>query len=253
MSDPDLSNSIGPWFQFSDELRINALHLLNQPTLELGDAGLAQPKIFAAALLARTITNHKAVLMLLRAELITEARTLTRSCLENVLWMRRIKAEGTEFVTAILDDARQADISFAKTLLPSAGFLSKEDRGDLQRHAMIKPPKKISPSDKTDTDEAQAEYLLFKGLSGDSAHPSAKALSRHVPTNADGWIDEFFIEPPISSQEFGFTLHFATSALLNAMSLYVDIQPNDQNEAILRDAGAEYNRLADQTLLLDVC
>jgi hypothetical protein len=119
MSDPDLSNSIVPWFLFSDELRINALHLLNQPTLELGDAGLAQPKVFAAALLARTITNHKAVLMLLRAGLITEARTLTRSCLENVLWMRRIKAEGMEFVTAILDDARQADISFAKTLLPS--------------------------------------------------------------------------------------------------------------------------------------
>jgi hypothetical protein len=252
MSDPDLSNSIGPWFQFSDELRINALHLLNQPTLELGVAGLAQPKVLAAALLARTITNHKAVLMLLRAGLITEARTLTRSCLENVLWMRRIKAEGMEFVTAILDDARQANISFAKTLLPSADFLSKEDKGHLQRHAMIKAPKKISPSEKTDTDEAQAEYLLFKGLSGDSAHPSARALSRHLPTNVDGWIDEFFIEPPMSRQDLGFTLHFATSALLNAMSLDVDVQPNEQNEAILRDVGTEYNRLADQTLLVDV-
>jgi hypothetical protein len=87
--------------------------------------------------------------------------------------MRRIKAEGMEFVTAILDDARQADISFAKTLLPSAGFLSKEDRGDLQRHAMIKAPKKISPSDKTDTDEAQAEYLRRRRRPGSAARPAA--------------------------------------------------------------------------------
>jgi hypothetical protein len=74
-----------------------------------------------------------------------------------------------------------------------------------------------------------------------------------VPTNADGWIDEFFIEPPMSNQDLGFTLHFATSALMNAMRLYVDIQPNKTNAAILRDVGTEYNRLADQTLLLGAC
>ena len=252
MTDVDLLNTVGPWFAFSDDLRINALHLLNQPTLELGDAGLAQPRVFAAALLARTITNHKGVLLLLRAGLITEARTLTRSCLENVLWMRRLAAEGMEFVTAILDDARQADISFARTLLPAAAFLSEQERKELQQHAMIKGPKKISPSDKADGAEAQSEYLIFKGLSGDSAHPSAKALSRHVPTNADGWIEEFFVEPPMNAQDLGFTLHFATTALLNAMGLYVDVQPSDQGVTIMRDVGAEYNRLADQTLLLDV-
>jgi hypothetical protein len=252
MTDVDLSNTVGPWFAFSDDLRINALHLLNQPTLELGDAGLAQPRVFAAALLARTITNHKGVLLLLRAGLITEARTLTRSCLENVLWMRRLAAEGMEFVTAILDDARQADISFARTLLPAAAFLSEQERKELQQHAMLKGPKKISPSDKTDGAEARSEYLIFKGLSGDSAHPSAKALSRHVPANADGWIEEFFVEPPMNAQDLGFTLHFATTALFNAMGLYVDVQPSDQGAAIMRDVWAEYNRLADQTLLLDV-
>ncbi len=128
MRDPDLSNTIGPWLEFSDDLRIQALHLLNKPIIELGDEGLAQPRVFVAALLARTITNYKAVIMLLRAGLITEARTLTRSCLENVLWMRRLAAEGTDFVNAILDDARQADISFARTLLPAAAFLSDQER-----------------------------------------------------------------------------------------------------------------------------
>ncbi len=252
MSDPDLSNTIGPWLAFSDDLRVQALHLLNQPAIELGDNGLAQPKVFAAALLARTITNHKAVLMLLRAGLITEARTLTRSCLENVLWMRRLAAEGTEFVNAILDDARQADISFARTLLPVAAFLSDQERKELQQHAMLKGPKKISPSDNADRDEAQSEYLIFKGLSGDSAHPSAKALSRHIPTNVDGYTKEFFVEPPMSAQDLGFTLHFATTAMLNAMGLYVDSQPSAEAKAIIEAVGARYNALADKTLLLDV-
>lgn len=252
MTDPELSNMIRPWLNFSDDLRIQALHLLNQPSMELGDKGLAQPMVFAAALLARTITNHKAVLILLRAGLITEARTLTRSCLENVLWMRRLASEGTNFVDAILDDARQADISFARTLLPAAAFLSNEERKELQQQAMLKGPKKINPSDNADKDEAQSEYLIFKGLSGDSAHPSAKALSRHLPSNAEGYIEEFFVEPPMTAQDFGFTLHFATTALLNAMSLYVNSQPSAEAEAIIEAVGARYNALADETLLLEV-
>ena len=50
MSDPDLSKTIGSWLDFSDNLRVQALHLLNEPTIELGDKGLAQPRVFAAAL-----------------------------------------------------------------------------------------------------------------------------------------------------------------------------------------------------------
>ena len=252
MSDPDLSNTIRPWLEFSDDLRVQALHLLNQPVMELGEEGLAQPRVFVAALLARTITNYKAVIMLLRAGLITEARTLTRSCLENVLWMRRLAAEGKDFVNAILDDARQADISFARTLLPAAEFLSDEERKELQQHAMLKGPKKISPSDKADKDEAQSEYLIFKGLSGDSAHPSAKALSRHVPTNAEGYIEDFFVEPPMNARDCGFTLHFATAAMFNAMRLYVDSQPSAEAVAIIEAVGARFDALADETLLLDV-
>jgi len=252
MTDLNLSNTIGPWFDFSDDLRTQALHLLDQPTLELGNEGLAQPSIFAAALLARTITNHKAVLILLRAGLITEARTLTRSCLENVLWMRRLVAEGTDFVKVILDDARQAEISFAKTLLPAAAFLSNQERKELQQQAMRKGPKKIDLSDNAKKDEAECEYLIFKGLSGDSAHPSAKALSRHVPVNADGYIKEFFVEPPMDAQDLGLTLHFATTALFNAMSLYVDSQPSAKAEGIIEAVGMRYNALADETLLLVV-
>ena len=117
---------------------------------------------------------------------------------------------------------------------------------------MLKGRKRISPSDNAYQNEAQSEYLIFKGLSGDSAHPSAKALSRHVPTNADGYIEEFFIEAPMNTQDLGFTLHFATTAMLNAMGLYVDIQPGADAEAIIKGVETRYDALADETLLLNV-
>ena len=107
------------------------MSLLDQETIHLGSGGLSQPKVFAASLLSRTIMNHKAVLILLRANLISEARTLTRSCLENVLWMRRLKDEGADFVEAILDDGRWADISFAKTLLPASDFMTDEQQEEV--------------------------------------------------------------------------------------------------------------------------
>ena len=138
MSDSDLSNSIGPWFQFSDELRINALHLLNQPTLELGDAGLAQPKVFAAALLARTITNHKAVFMLLRAGLITEARTLTRSYTLTSNPMTRTKPSCGMSVRSITDWPTKSccwtsDDNFDFIWIHSIGRLADTRRSALKR------------------------------------------------------------------------------------------------------------------------
>ena len=250
MTDPDLSNTLGPWFAFSDTIQIKAMSLLDQETIHLGSGGLSQPKVFAASLLSRTIMNHKAVLILLRANLISEARTLTRSCLENVLWMRRLKDEGANFVEAILDDARWADISFAKTLLPASDFMTDEEREEVRLHSVVKGPKKINPSDNTGSREAKHEYILFKALSGDSAHPSSKALSRHLPKDEQGFIADFFVEPPVNTQEVGYTIHFATTALINAMRLYAEMQPSIDDAAMLDEIGDRYNDLAEQKLLL---
>lgn len=252
MKEPDLSNTIPSWYTFGDDLWHRAIQMLDKPTIDLAGGGLTQPAIFAAALLSRTITNHKAMLLLAKAGLIVEARTLIRSCFENVLWLRRLAGEGAEFVKAILDDAEHQDISFAKTLLPAADFLSDDERRQLQQQASLNRPKKISPSDKAASREAINEYVLFKALSGDSAHPSAKSLSRHLPTDADGRIDDFFIEPPMSNQELAYTLHFGCLALLNAMLLYSAIAPSEAAAEIVMAVGGRFEVLADETLLQDV-
>ena len=56
----------------------------------------------------------------------------------------------------------------------------------------------------------------------------------------------------MNARDCGFTLHFATAAMFNAMRLYVDSQPSAEAVAIIEAVGARFDALADETLLLDV-
>ena len=54
--------------------RLDAINLLDQGVLDIEDDNLAQPHVFAAALLSRAICNLKAVFVLVEAGMVVEAR-----------------------------------------------------------------------------------------------------------------------------------------------------------------------------------
>ena len=61
---------------------------------------------------------------------------------------------------------------------------------------------------------------------------------------------DFFIEPPVDIQEMEYTIHFATTALINAMRLYAEMQSSIGDVVMLDEIGERYNGLAEQTLSL---
>jgi Family of unknown function (DUF5677) len=227
---------LDPWFALADGVREQAMRLLDNKIIDLGGGRLAQPKVFAAALLARTMTNHRGAVVLARSGLIVETRTLTRSCFENVIWLRSLKADGAVFVEKILDDIAAQRVGFAKALLPNAAFLGDEDRKELQREAMMKTPDRISLSDKVDELGSREDYIMFRALSDDAVHTSGTSLNRHTPRDANGMIADLFVEPPVDTEEMVMTLHFATASLINAMELYSEIVPAHDAELALNAA-----------------
>jgi len=68
------------------------------------DKGFGDPKFLALAMLIRTVSNLKGGMILLDARRIVEARTLARSCLENLYWTVGLYEEGDKFVRQMRDD-----------------------------------------------------------------------------------------------------------------------------------------------------
>ena len=168
--------------------------------------------------------------------MVIEARALTRSCFENLIWLRNLKASGLQFVEKIMEDIAAQRIGFAKALLPNSAFLSKADRKELQQVAIGKGPKALRISDYVNGQDAQQDYLMFRALSDDAVHASGKSLNRHTPMDANGMVSELWVEPPIVPEEAVMTLHFATAALIHSMDVYSEIAPSPNSEVIIETA-----------------
>ncbi len=95
------------WLGFSDKLYELALTILCEREIPIGPNGAADPKVVAATLLIRTTSNFKGAIVLARQGMIVETRTLTRCCVENLLWLGRLAAERDSFVKEMcFDEAR---------------------------------------------------------------------------------------------------------------------------------------------------
>ena len=83
---------------------IKAAERILRADVTITDKGFADPNFIALALLIRTVSNLKGAMILLDARRIVEARTLARSCLENLYWTVGLYEEGDKFVKQMRDD-----------------------------------------------------------------------------------------------------------------------------------------------------
>jgi hypothetical protein len=143
----------------------------------------ADPSFLALTLLARTISNLKGAIILLDARRIVEARTITRSCLENLYWTVALAEKGDAFVKEMRDD----EISHRKAI-GQAIFASETalDTGVENRlRGLMRDMSKTKFAMKTLSPKAVAgiredferTYMFYSQLSSDSAHPSVRLLT----------------------------------------------------------------------------
>lgn len=212
------------WFSYCTKLRDVAMSMFAVSVITVGDDTLAQPKVFAAALLSRSLHNLHGVVVTARAGLLAEAGTLARCCVENSLWMRQLQEDGEGFSKAILEDNTQQVTSLAKRI-PAAvlsGF-EDEERAFIAQLLNAKRSRKISVGEGNLTEEAERGYMMFKLLSGTFAHPSAMSLSRHIGLEATTKRPEFLVEPPLTAKDFHGLFLYALLAVLSTMEIYSDI------------------------------
>lgn len=183
------------WYAFCDRLRSVSLDMLQHP-IEIEGRPLNNPAPFAAALLSRSLQHIQGMKLVARAGLLVEAASLARACVENALWMRMLLKEPT-FASAIISDSQHHDASFAKRITKSPLDIGLENDFEQLLSEMIErkgEPIAISKMDSEDED-AERDYLVYRLLSKNFAHPSFSSLKRHLTSDMQTF--EIVVEPGV--------------------------------------------------------
>jgi hypothetical protein len=178
----------------------------------------------ALSLLVRSLSHARAVHLLLGQGLIVEARTLVRCCYENLFWIRSLAKRGEEFLREVeLDDAA----SRMKLARDWSAWIRVREEADprAERHqafyeamrAQHQGAKQIRHSQAAEDGGVSKAYLAYRQLSSDSAHPSARSLSRYLewPPGAPAPFPRG--DALATEQEVLDTLHLLGTALLSVI------------------------------------
>jgi Family of unknown function (DUF5677) len=95
---------VAAWTALAERLGTTGMEIFRTAEVAITPKGFSDEKVLALTLLARSVSNLKGVLVLLRAQRIVEARTITRCCLENSYWTVALSERGEKFVRQMLHD-----------------------------------------------------------------------------------------------------------------------------------------------------
>jgi hypothetical protein len=213
----------GKAYPLCDRLRDIAEDLLSQADLTVTQHGMVHPNILALALLSRTLSNFKALGLLTRQRMVVEARILARCCFENLFIIGGLHAEGIAFAERMIEDdraGRKGRVRFAcendsifQALSPEIQMAVK------QRHEEFRTAPRVGflkQRDASDAGPFKDMYVVYSQFSGDAAHPTVTALSRHW--GPEGERTAYFnVNPEPREEELDETLHLSCVALISML------------------------------------
>jgi hypothetical protein len=129
--------------------------------------------------------------LLMENGFIVEARTLVRSCYENLFWLGGLKDKGTDFLDQMEGEDTRGRRALSGELLKwwkdREGFEDTSNKlEEFIETLKAKPTAKILNEQVAKDAGLGAAYTMYRVLSNDSAHPSARSLSRHLQIDPDG-------------------------------------------------------------------
>lgn len=175
-------------FDLAEELNRLLMRIAHAAT-EAAKTNLQSPESVAVRLVLRASGTFQAALLLAERGNVADARTLTRSCLEDAFALAALMADPADFMSKYEDD-------FHGSTRRQLKFITDQKLGDPVLHKSLtdkynNTPKgnPLTPSDLAKNRSLAAQYLMYQRLSNDSAHPSVKSLEHHVYRQPDksGW------------------------------------------------------------------
>jgi hypothetical protein len=213
------------------------------------------PKVLAALLIVRTLSNFDSVLILARKQKVVETRVLARCCLENLFTATAISEEGEKFVRKMVQDHNGSRRARAEFLL-AAGLGSPDDELRAYIRSLGKPTRRpnLAPKEVAQAGPLSNTYAEYSELSADAAHPTIDALYRYMETLYENGVKRRNIvcEPVPDMEEITSTVLLACRVLLGVCAMahaVVNGPPDDEFGELIRtmsEREAEYVRKIKQ-------
>jgi hypothetical protein len=211
------------WLAFADKLSPVGYKLFDHVNkVPITENGAADVRILAIALLARTISNLKATLLLIRADSIVEARTISRCCFENLFMIAALATQSDEFVKEyVRDDIATRKLRGEHILRQTSK--SREPKGwkmplcaSLKEWKNFPASKTLTPKSIAAKGPVEGAYIFHSQLSADAAHPTTDALSRYLSRFEENGIEVrgIDINPVPDEQELADTLYLVCNAVI---------------------------------------
>jgi hypothetical protein len=241
---------VAKWEAYVERLYDAGLGVLAEADKISVGSSTHDPKVLALALLSRTLNNFMGATAMIDAGLIVEARTLTRSCFENLLWQAELVDKREAFIADMIRDEAASQQSKGRLLLfwddkvERYGACEDNIRQRIaQLGSKFPKAKGIKFSDLGKGNGVADSYMWFKLLSGDAAHPSLTSLGRHLAEEPDGTA-LLTVTPVPSEREVEQTLQFACQALLGVCVATCEIVEVPKAHAALSPCFDEFMKLA---------
>jgi hypothetical protein len=193
MSDSD---NVEAWHEYGDKLLGVCSGVFDQAQFAEEDKTLSNAKVIALALLCRTATNFSALKLLVEEDFVVEARTLARSCYENLFWIGGLAGQGQEFVDKIVHHNDVNKIKTSQQLLQWAKKQNEPIQFETDLDTFLTKLKAETATEKAvdfksaaDAGKVGDAYIIYRVLSTDAAHPSAMSLNHFV--NMDMKAEDF--------------------------------------------------------------
>lgn len=214
-------------FELGDRVRDVALAIFEEISLPVTKEGAADPKVLCLCLLGRTLSNYAGVIGMVRQRLLIEARTLARSCYENMFFAAKLESEGIAFVEKMRDqevlNRRKAsrlvlgDEDLAKRIAPDVKERLEAYEAALK--TIARKPKTLTVKSVAEDSLVSHAYLAYSQLSIDAAHPTFTSLARHISGDVEDGeeVRTLDINPVVDDNSLDETLMLAFSGYIGVV------------------------------------
>ena len=222
------------WLAFAAQLRQAGLRLFDFADIKITDEAAADVRILGLLLLARTLSNLKACLLLLDSGFIVEAKTIARCCYENSYWVGALVREREGFRSAMVHHEMRHKRMRAQTLFASTrgleGAIGDKLREWMRTHKQYEDSPTLEPKAVAERAQNNASYVFYQHLCWD-AHPSVETLNRYYVLPDHEGIPTIDVDPKVKTDEAVEMLNLLCLAVIGVFLGVGELIGNDNAEA----------------------
>jgi hypothetical protein len=212
---------ISKWYDFAERLGITARRIFDHLETPINE----ERKVYALALLGRTISNFSSAMVLHQHSQIVDARILVRCCWENAFYVAGIAKIGDKFIKAMKDDDAASRLARGKLLLEINLVDGKSQEGAEFRaflKTLGKSGRSLDVIRVAGMGVIDRGYIFYAQISADAGHPTITSLNRHLVETLK-WGNALSILPRADNDESTETISYACNALLGTCYAAVEV------------------------------